>query len=908
MGNVRMNKKTVAVCLFAFVLQSSLCQGSEIYLSDMAIAKISVGWSVPKKNMCITGRPLSIAGRKFKKGVGLHSVSVAHIDLHKNATRFSACIGVDDSIMERSSRSGSVHYQIIGDGKQLFESAVLRSGQIDTLDIDVSGIRYLTLLMGDGYDGISNDHADWVNCKIVYNSIKPELFTLKERPSLKGKLPGAVVFFAKDAPENVKTIFNKRIAPKLDRLKTCKRDIVRQVKHDWLIEDLGGNTTVYGIENSNDIVLTNGLISRTFRLYPNACTIAIDNHTTGEAILRAIRPEATIKLDGKDYSVGGLVCKDNQSYIREEFLTRLGFDRSSLYLLDFRIEKTKARFPWKRVRHCADQPWPAPGRELVFDYAVPDDRYQGLVLSVHYDLYDRVPIMSKWFTIHNGTGKDVSVDAFESEIIAIMDQSQLYCETDYDFGGGIKWFNSRKAVHWTIDPDRTTERLREICLLKLHPEIGPNVTIEPDGVFETFRGFELFLDSCEETRKHLSICQFYRTVAPWVTENPIMMHVRNAQEKTVRNAIDQCADVGFEMVILSFGSGFNHENSNPKYLQQWKAMADYARSKGIDIGGYSLLASRRISPETDVINVKTGKPGNAVFGNAPCLGSEWGIEYLNKLKTVMKETGFRVFEHDGSYAGDHCASEKHPGHQGYLDSRWSQWRQITDLYKWCRANGVYLNVPDWYFMAGSTKIMMPYREGNWSLPREEQVLLARDHIYDGTFHHCPTMGWMLLPLVEYGGGGEAATLEPLAEHLDYYSYHLGLNFACGVQSCYRGPRLYDTPKTRAVVKQWVDFYKKHRDILDSDMVHIRRPDGRNVDGMIHVNPKLENRGLALLFNPRNERVSAKVRLPLYYTGLTEKANIAQQGREFKEYPLARDYSVEVGVEFGPRSMEWFLIR
>ena len=85
---------------------------------------------------------------------------------------------------------------------------------------------------------------------------------------------------------------------------------------------------------------------------------------------------------------------------------------------------------------------------------------------------------------------------------------------------------------------------------RLHPEIGPNYTIEPNGSFETFRGFEIFLDSSEQVRKNLSICQFYRTVAPWVTENPIMMHVRNADESTVKNAIDQCAEVGFEMVIL----------------------------------------------------------------------------------------------------------------------------------------------------------------------------------------------------------------------------------------------------------------------------------------------------------------------------------------------------------------------
>jgi hypothetical protein len=62
-----------------------------------------------------------------------------------------------------------------------------------------------------------------------------------------------------------------------------------------------------------------------------------------------------------------------------------------------------------------------------------------------------------------------------------------------------------------------------------------------------------------------------------------------------------------------------------------------------------------------------------------------------------------------------------------------------------------------------------------------------------------------VPLVEYHGGGEAATLEPLSEHLDAYEGHLAQNLGAGVQACYRGPRLYDTEETKAVVKRWVDF-------------------------------------------------------------------------------------------------------
>jgi hypothetical protein len=37
------------------------------------------------------------------------------------------------------------------------------------------------------------------------------------------------------------------------------------------------------------------------------------------------------------------------------------------------------------------------------------------------------------------------------------------------------------------------------------------------------------------------------------------------------------------------------------------------------------------------------------------------------------------------------------------------------------------------------------------------------------------------------------------------------------------------------MKHWVDFYKRYRGILDSDIVHVRRPDGRDLDVMLHVN-------------------------------------------------------------------------
>ena len=376
----------------------------------------------------------------------------------------------------------------------------------------------------------------------------------------------------------------------------------------------------------------------------------------------------------------------------------------------------------------------------------------------------------------------------------------------------------------------------------------------------------------------------------------------------MRTAVDQCAEVGFEMVILSFGSGLDMEDEDAANLAKFKELADYAHARGIELGGYSLLASRSVGPADDVINPRTGKPGGAIFGNSPCLGSRWGRDYFRKIRAFLEATGLR---HPGARRllsrRRLRLDEITRATAGLDDSQWTQWRTITDFYKWCRGRGVYLNVPDWYFLSGSNKTAMGYRETNWSLPRDRQIILGRQNIFDGTWEKTPSMGWMFVPLVEYQGGGAAATLEPLAEHLDAYEAHLAQNFLSGVQACYRGTRLYDTAETRQVVKKWVDFYKKHRAILDSDIIHLRRPDGRDVDGLLHVNPQGSPRGLAVFHNPTGKTIEKSVAVPLYYTGLERLARVREQDGTAVPYTIDRDNKITLTLRIAPHGRTWFII-
>jgi hypothetical protein len=696
-----------------------------------------------------------------------------------------------------------------------------------------------------------------------------------------------------------------------------------QPKTDWLVQGTAQRAAAYRAANDQNLILDNGLVRRVFRLSPNAATVALDNRMTGASLLRSVKPEASLTIDGREFAVGGLQGQPNHAYLRSEWINQLEADPQAFRLTGIALDQPQAPCSWKRSRGAPPIPWPPHGIALRFDYTAGAPSLSGLAVEVHYELYDGLPTLAKWFVLHNGTDRTVTLDAFQSELLALAEIESIVDDynpdrwrkpwvdliSDYSFGGMGLTSGNRTAV-WLPDPAYTSQvnyNLKTPALLVSRPPIGPGIALGPGERFTSYRSYLLVHDSDSRERQGLAIRRFHRSLAPWIVENPLMMHVRSADRTTFRHAVDQCAAVGFEMIIYTFGSGLNMENNDPAYLRQIREDVDYAHARGIQVGGYSLLASRRISDEHDVIHPNTGRTGGAIFGNSPCLGSAWAEDYFQRIQTFLTATDFDLLEHDGSYPGDLCASTRHPGHRALADSQWRQWQRITRLYAWCRQRGIYLNVPDNYFLAGSSKTGMGYREVNWSLPRAEQIIMGRQHIFDGTWEKTPSMGWMFVPLTEYHGGGAAATLEPLREHLEAYEAHLINNLGAGVQACYRGPRLFDGPDTQALVKRWVDWFKQYRDILESDIIHLRRPDARDWDGLLHVNPRLERRGLAMIYNPRSVPIRRSVRLPLYYTGLTDTARVRDQGGTSTSYALARDYSIEVPVTIPAAGHTWLVI-
>ena len=566
----------------------------------------------------------------------------------------------------------------------------------------------------------------------------------------------------------------------------------------------------------------------------------------------------------------------------------------------------------------------ATGQSVAFEFVSQLPDLKNILIKVHYELYDRLPLITKWISIENNSLSSIKINRVVNEVLGLVEEESavvgkpeemkkqhgLYFETNYAFNNAMRYDISDQTTHWKTDSSYTSQvnyNFETPCLIEIYPEKAPGIELAPNEVFKSVRTNELLMDSYDRQRRGLILKKMYRTIAPWTTQNPIFMHLVSKNDQEVKNAIDQCVATGYEAVILSFGSHLNMEDSSAVNIKKWKILADYAHQHKILLGGYSLFSSRRISDEDDVVDIKTGKPGGAFFGNAPCFGSKWGLGYRDKIKYFFTQTNFDIWENDGPYPGDVCASTSHPGHKGYDDSQWKQMEIQKELYHWLNERGVYINAPDWYFLDGTHKIGLGYREVNFSLPRPQQKIINRQNIHDGTLEKIPSMAWGFVPLTKYQGGGDEAVLEPLSEHLNDYEQLMMQYYGAGVQACYRGPRLFDTETTKAMVTKTINWYKKYRNILNSDMIPLRRADGRDWDGWMHVNPQLKEKGLMLFFNPTKKPINRTISLPLYYTGLTKEARIVDAKGLVQKYTLNRDYTIDFTLTIPADGYNWFVI-
>lgn len=133
-------------------------------VSDLPFLSSGNGWGPVERDSSVgeqasgDGRPISIAGTGYAKGLGTNAVSEVQLYLAGACTRLTAHVGVDDE----TGGSGTVTFSVIADGRTLVTTQTIRGKQAAVpIDVDVTGAQVLDLKVGDAGDGNGNDHGDW---------------------------------------------------------------------------------------------------------------------------------------------------------------------------------------------------------------------------------------------------------------------------------------------------------------------------------------------------------------------------------------------------------------------------------------------------------------------------------------------------------------------------------------------------------------------------------------------------------------------------------------------------------------------------------------------------------------------------------------------------------------------------
>ncbi|HEU5471595.1 MAG TPA: NPCBM/NEW2 domain-containing protein [Actinophytocola sp.] len=140
------------------------------FVSDLPWQASTNGWGPAERDRSNgeqpagDGRPLSIGGVGYAKGIGAHAASTIDVFLAGRCSTFTADVGVD----AETGTNGTVTFSVLGDGTTLTSTGIRRGGQAaQRISVDITGRTTLRLTVGNGGDNINFDHADWANPQIT---------------------------------------------------------------------------------------------------------------------------------------------------------------------------------------------------------------------------------------------------------------------------------------------------------------------------------------------------------------------------------------------------------------------------------------------------------------------------------------------------------------------------------------------------------------------------------------------------------------------------------------------------------------------------------------------------------------------------------------------------------------------
>ena len=325
---------------------------------------------------------------------------------------------------------------------------------------------------------------------------------------------------------------------------------------DWLITDLNSFPEVElsscyynGFEC---IELSNSLISRKFIVSPNFFTIEYNSYLASSIPEYALRspfsPEAIIGIDYKNYSIGGVSYVNNtnttSAFWDPSFLNKdnLKINSSTWIYQNYSISrKLNKIYDWTPGTRGSFTyiPWPPKGLQLNVTFTAPTSAptiiRDNIIITVQYEMYQGMPILTKQVFVQSinplqtqnvyltyvqveqlktnvpyGVGEadwGFAVGSYQS---MIPYPGKLWIELDVPKGTYITWYQDpdmqmfKNNNYGGYEPTMITYYGPNNQQTQWAVRLAPELPGTDDGIFKSFRTFELFFDNLDLERQGLA--------------------------------------------------------------------------------------------------------------------------------------------------------------------------------------------------------------------------------------------------------------------------------------------------------------------------------------------------------------------------------------------------------------------
>lgn len=117
-----------------------------------------------KIDQAVSGKPLQLDGRTFRRGLGLHSYAELTWDIGGEYKQFVAIAGIDDRVRP----NGDANLVIVGDGKELATHRLTGKDDPKAVRVNLEGVKKLTVRVEFGQDKLGvSDHVDLAVARLL---------------------------------------------------------------------------------------------------------------------------------------------------------------------------------------------------------------------------------------------------------------------------------------------------------------------------------------------------------------------------------------------------------------------------------------------------------------------------------------------------------------------------------------------------------------------------------------------------------------------------------------------------------------------------------------------------------------------------------------------------------------------